>query len=85
MTMIQQHSELQANEWHQRRSYRSVRASIARREKTDRSRGAAKSTNALTFGIDMRPFGVSKWTGTGGCSAFARTTCNSPRLTDSAT
>src|SRR2546423_4728723 len=28
--------------------YRSVRASVARRENTDRSRGAAKSINALT-------------------------------------
>src|SRR5258706_7766165 len=46
-----------------RRIYRSVRASIARRENTDRSRGAAESINALTLGSAIPPFGVSKWTG----------------------
>ena len=49
-------------EWH---TYRSARASIARPANTDRNRGVAKSINVLTLGIDIRPFGVSKWTGTG--------------------
>ncbi len=28
----------------------------------DRNRGAAKSTNTLTLGTEMRPLGASKWT-----------------------